>query len=716
MVSQADLNIVHRNRGNGTPPNSIVPKPTTGLMLIMILGRLCGRYSRAGRSRRSLQTDDRFCGIAWQPNGKFQMIATTNQLDWLSLIENETRIMHKEIDRWAVIHRLIAALVCLLVLWAALPAVATTSRYRLSWRDDPSRTMVIGWDQQDGQDPTVYFGPTDRGQTAGDYAHAVTPDVVHHYRGMNNHFVRLTGLEPDTAYYFIIKDSNSVSRRMWFRTAPDQPRPFSFIAGGDSRTNTPPRQEGNRLVAKLRPLFICHGGDYMGEGTAEEWQQWLDDWQLTISEDGRIYPLVPAHGNHENRDMEMVYRLFDMPRPEMYFAFNIGGPMLRLYTLNTEIENDPSAWAGQRAWFEQDLKLHRQSTWKFVQYHRPMRPHTAKKAEGLERIASWAGLLYDYGVDLVVECDTHMVKRTYPLKPSNESGSYESFIRDDARGTVFIGEGSWGAPTRPTDDDKPWTMASDSFYQFKWIHVTSERVEIRSVRFENVDAVASVSDDDPFEVPDGLVLWEPPTGAVLALPFSTEDPTYTEGGHWAEVFSPGSSWRFLDTGVAPGADWVDPVFDDSGWPRGEARLGYGGDGEVTELSYGPDAGNKHPMYFFRSEFDVDDHDDIERVSIEVLADDGCVVYLNGREVGRLGMVGGDLGDTFFANRTVGNATEYEPIIVDAEQLKLGENTLAICVYQANGRSSDLSLDARVRVLRRNGEEQVKPDISGGAGR
>lgn len=559
--------------------------------------------------------------------------------------------------------------------------------------------MVIGWDQQDGQSPVVYFGAMDHGQDAEAYPHSATPDLVHHYRGMNNHFVRLNGLEPDTAYYFIIKDSNSVSRRMWFRTAPDRPQPISFIAGGDSRTNTPPRQDGNRLVAKLRPLFVSHGGDYMGQGTAEEWQQWMDDWQLTISEDGRVYPLVPAHGNHENRDMEMVYRLFDMPRPEMYHALNVGGPMLRVYTLNTEIENDVSAWAGQRAWFEQDLKVHRDSTWKIVQYHRPMRPHTSKKAEGLERIAAWAGLFYEHGVDLVIECDTHMVKRTYPLAPSNEPGSYESFIRDDARGTVFIGEGSWGAPTRPTDDDKPWTMASASFYQFKWIHVMPERVEVRSVRFENIDGVASVSDDEPFEVPGGLVLWEPPTGTVLALPFSTQDATYTEGGHWAEVFSPGSTWRYLDTGVAPADDWVDAAFDDSGWPSGAARLGYGDDGEVTRLSYGPDAGNKHPVYYFRSRFDVDDLEDIERVSIEVLADDGCVVYLNGQEAGRLGMVGGDLGDTFFANRTIGNASEYEPIIVDADRLKDGENTLAIRVYQANARSSDLSLDARVRVLR-----------------
>lgn len=589
----------------------------------------------------------------------------------------------------------------LLLLAMLLPAAAVdaaTARYRLSWRADPATTVVIGWDQVDGWDPAVHWGPVDHEHFAAQYEHQSTADVVHHYRGMHNHFVRLTGLEPDTAYYFVIKDSNTTSRRLWFRTAPAEPKPFAFIAGGDSRSNTPPRQEGNRLVAKLRPLFVSHGGDYMGVGSAEEWVQWFDDWQLTISEDGRIYPLVPTHGNHENQDMEMVYRLFDMPRPEMYHALSIGGSLMRLYTLNTEIRGDRTAWAAQRAWLEQDLIIHRESTWRFAQYHRPMRAHTSAKGEGTPQIAAWAQLFYDHGMDLVVECDTHMVKRTYPLRPSIEPGSYESFIRDDEHGTVFIGEGSWGAPTRPTDDDKPWTMASDSFYQFKWIQVSPEHIDVRSVRFENVANVASVDDADPFAVPDGLVLWEPPTGAVLRLPFSVDDPTYTEGGRWEELLSPRSVWRYHEGGSDPGEAWTTPDFDDTGWATGAARLGYGGDGEQTTLGFGEDPDQKHPAAYFRTTFDADTADTLERLRVEVLADDGFVAYLNGQEIGRRRVEAGDLAESPYATEVVGNQEAFDALDIDPALLVAGENTLAIEVHQANAKSSDLALDARVRVL------------------
>ena len=48
------------------------------------------------------------------------------------------------------------------------------------------------------------------------------------FRGMNNHFVRLSSLEPDTAYYFVIEDSEGVSERYWVRTGPADRSDFSY--------------------------------------------------------------------------------------------------------------------------------------------------------------------------------------------------------------------------------------------------------------------------------------------------------------------------------------------------------------------------------------------------------------------------------------------------------------------------------------------------------
>ena len=83
-----------------------------------------------------------------------------------------------------------------------------------------------------------------------------------------------------------------------FKTAPAGDAKFSFCAGGDSRNHRDARQNANRTVAKLRPLFVCFGGDMINRSTPGEWADWLDDWQLTTGEDGRMMPIIAARGNH----------------------------------------------------------------------------------------------------------------------------------------------------------------------------------------------------------------------------------------------------------------------------------------------------------------------------------------------------------------------------------------------------------------------------------
>ena len=345
------------------------------------------------------------------------------------------------------------------------------------------------------------------------------PDRVVDYRGMTNCFVRLENLAPDTAYYFVICDSEGVGQRLWFRTGPATAMPFTFIAGGDSRTNPEPAAAGaiNLSLSCVRSSYFS-AATTPGSGTPAEWKEWLQDWQLTISADGRIYPIIASHGNHENADLQMMSKVFDTPHPDQYYSFGFADDLMRIWVLNTELAyKAPAVVPAQQAWLEANLSQHADATWKLASYHRPMRPHTTTKAEGLKRIAAWAQLFYDQGIDLVVESDTHMVKRSYPLRPSEGEGSYESFVRDDQTGMVFIGEGSWGAPPKPADDDKPWTMACDSFHQFKWIQVQPDEMLIRTVKFEDVEKVEALTEETLFAEPENMVFWEPETGKNPAV-------------------------------------------------------------------------------------------------------------------------------------------------------------------------------------------------------
>ncbi len=397
------------------------------------------------------------------------------------------------------------------------PSNAASSRYRLSWRDDPATTMVVGWDQISGKNPTLQYST----KTLDDNNKEIkthNPDRTESYLGMVNTFARLTNLKPDTLYNFRITDSEGVSDTMRFKTAPAKNQPFPFITGGDSRNNRKARRAGNLLVSKLRPLFVLFGGDYAGHVSQKLLQNWLDDWQTTRSEDGRMYPIIPTHGNHENNDFNAVNKIFDVPNANTFYSLTIAKNMMQIYALNSELQfHAKPAWQKQNRWIKSELEKNKDATWKIAAYHRPMRPHTKHKTEMVGSIDAWADLFYEYGMHLVVESDSHTVKRTYPIRPDSGPDSFESFIRDDKRGTTYIGEGSWGAPLRPANDDKPWTMASGSFHQLKLVHVFKDHLDIRCIKFDNSEKLTANREKDCMAIPANLNIWTPESGAVLRI-------------------------------------------------------------------------------------------------------------------------------------------------------------------------------------------------------
>ncbi len=392
--------------------------------------------------------------------------------------------------------------------------IAGAQNFRLMWKEDPSSTITIGFAATSStvSEHKVHFDTEDHGRDIHAYRQVAKADLMFDFKGMHNAFVHLKNLLPAHSYYFVISDPKGVSKRYWFQTASNLPKErISLVVGGDSRNNRAPRRGANLLVAKLRPNAVMFGGDYTADGSNSEWSQWFEDWQLTIADDGRMTPLVATRGNHESSN-EVLQKLFDTP-PGAYFAITLGGNLLRIYTLNSE-----SGIAGnQTSWLAADLTKSSQVKWKFAQYHRPMRPHTQGKGNGTSQYNNWAELFYKNKMTLVSESDSHTTKTTWPIRPSNSGGSSDGFIRDDADGTVYVGEGCWGAPLRPDNDRKPWTRASGEFNQFNWIFVDSETVQVQVIKVDNADKVGSVTDADRFTAPINLDIWKPATGAVVTI-------------------------------------------------------------------------------------------------------------------------------------------------------------------------------------------------------
>jgi len=240
----------------------------------------------------------------------------------------------------------------------------------------------------------------------------------------------------------------------------------------------------------------------------------MDDWQMTIPADGKMTPVIWERGNHE-LSSGIVIDLFDVPSTnDEYFAITVGGSFMRIYTLNTEI----SVAGNQKTWLENDLIANHQiHDWNVAQYHRTIRPHTTTKPHEDDQYNAWAQLFHDYRVQLIVESDAHDVKTTWPVSPSTSSNSEEGFELDSINGSVYIGEGCWGAPLRTNDWDKSWTRNSDSFNSFHWLKVSRDTIEIRTIATDNAASVGTVTDADKFTPPTGINIWNPSNGSVVYI-------------------------------------------------------------------------------------------------------------------------------------------------------------------------------------------------------
>lgn len=422
---------------------------------------------------------------------------------------------------------------CMQLLWA------TTDKYRCVLRGNPSTTMTIGWNQVNGSNTTVYYDVVDHGTNTAAYAFSRGVDRAVTAKGMDNNFCRLTGLQANTVYYFVIEDNNSTSARFSFRTAPDVPTErLSMIAGGDSRNNRTPRQNANRIVAKTRPHAVLFGGDMTNGDTNGEWSDWFDDWQYTTGTDGRMTPIIAARGNHENSNAS-VHDLFDTPSSDVYYAVTFGGNLYRPYTLNSML----SVSGSQKTWLENDLQANQSVIWKSAQYHHPMRPHVASKSERNDMVTHWAPLFETLGVAFAVECDAHTVKTTHPIRTSSAPGSDEGFIRDDDNGVVYVGEGCWGAPLRSNNDSKSWSRSGGSFNQVKWIFISEDTIEIRTIRVDNAQSVGNLTDATRFNMPSGIDIWNPAPGDDVVY------ITKKEGVPSATLYNPLHGQTFM--GIQP---------------------------------------------------------------------------------------------------------------------------------------------------------------------
>jgi len=182
----------------------------------------------------------------------------------------------------------------------------------------------------------------------------------------------------------------------------------------------------------------------------------------------------------------------------------------------------------------------------------------------------------------------------------------------------------------------------------------------------------------------------------------------------------GSSWRYLDDGSDQGSAWRARGFADSGWRVGNAQLGYG-DGDETTTIRSTVNNVRSTTFYFRHTFQVADPRSVTGLTVQLLRDDGAMVYLNDQLVFRSNMPEGTVTAATPASEVVGNADEstFFPQAVDPAVLVSGANVLAVEVHQQNASSTDVSFDlrleAQVNAANRAPTANAGPDLAVAAG-
>ncbi|KAF7773960.1 hypothetical protein PCIT_a0318 [Pseudoalteromonas citrea] len=401
---------------------------------------------------------------------------------------------------------------------ASSAAHAGSQYHRLIWDSNPSQQATIGFTPTTGSNHVVKYGTSTNEQTWQTKQVSASHTFA---SSLQSKFVTFTGLSANSNIYYRVCDSEGCGERLWFKTAPTSSNGFTVVAGGDTRTGWTNRRKGNQLIAKIRPLFIMHGGDYTNANSSSEMKEYLKDWQLTFSTDQidgisykRIYPFVATHGNHEDGNYKTLCQVFGVDfnkdgsctSSDTYGAFNVS-QLLRVYTLNSQYKN--SGWSNYATtmnnWLKQDLTSQGSSAkWRVAQYHKPMYPHYSGKSDNTILHTWWAQNFYDKKMNLVVESDTHINKITEALQPSGSN-----FVKTTTGGTVYVGEGSWGAPARSANDPKSWTIDLASIQQFKVMSVTNNNLTVRTAQFDSTASTLTKAqrDADPLALPTNINWW-----------------------------------------------------------------------------------------------------------------------------------------------------------------------------------------------------------------
>jgi hypothetical protein len=434
------------------------------------------------------------------------------------------------------LRRTLLAVVALGSILALAPAASGAPGYgRLSFTDDPSTTIAITWNTAGDVGTEVQYGTIsgeyDLSETGSSFA-ADAPEFGW------IHEVTLTGLNPDTTYYYIAGDeTDGFSSEFEFTTAPPPDLAcgvFSFAFLGDNRPD-PVLGAGDNWDEIIdqawdqNPAFMLNGGDLVTDG--DNIAGWLDFLAWTSDVSTRV-PLMPVLGNHDtgpgDGDTANYNQLFALPRSEGefgsgtedYYFFTFGNAIF--VALSTEsFDGGIIPYKTQADYLDQVLTDNPRK-WKIVYYHKPSYSHYADliwvdishEPNEENQNAALVPVFDAHHVDVVVTSHNHWYERFHPSACStfgDENSDTACTAGDDnfAEGTVFYVTGGAGAFTIPSMfcGSEPGRAECAGQHHYLMFNIENETMTVDTwgafpQANEIIDTITIVKDEEECTAPD----------------------------------------------------------------------------------------------------------------------------------------------------------------------------------------------------------------------
>ena len=357
-----------------------------------------------------------------------------------------------------------------------------------------SNSIVIRWRTDAAERGVVRYG-TKRDSLV---------NTVENSKITTEHIITLTGLQPRTRYYYSIgglthtlqADSNT-----FFVTLPVPGTVGKYRIGafGDCGNNSVNQKNiRDQFVRYLgnhnMDSWILLGDNAYESGTDAEYQK--NFFEVYQKEFLSKYPLFPAPGNHDYRDIDKYrglsqlgqevayYKNFSMPvngeaggvpsRSPAYYSFDVGN--VHFLSLDSYGKEDSAyrmfdTLSPQVQWIKKDLEANINKTWVVAYWHHPpytMGSHNSDRETELIKIReNFIQILERYGVDLILCGHSHSYERTKLIKGhygaeatftsvkhelNASTGKYDGkanscpYIKEplDNQGTVYVVSGSAG--------------------------------------------------------------------------------------------------------------------------------------------------------------------------------------------------------------------------------------------------------------------------------